>query len=62
MRIFAHRRPASSAAARLALAAIDGAFVATQTDRRVTLEGLLRPLVPSLVAARRTLLAKAGSR
>lgn len=45
--------------ARFALAAIDGSFVACQTDRGVTLEGLLRPLAPSLVAARRALLAKA---
>jgi AcrR family transcriptional regulator len=56
------RSPATEQLARFALAAIDGAFVACQTDRGVTLEGLLRPLVPSLVAARRTLLAKAGSR
>jgi AcrR family transcriptional regulator len=45
--------------ARFALAAIDGAFVACQADRGTTLEHLLRPLVPSLVASRRTLLAKA---
>ena len=51
------RSPATDQLARFALAAIDGAFVATQTDRGATLEGLLRPLVPSLVAARRTLLA-----
>lgn len=31
-----------------------------QADRGVTLEGLLRPLVPSLVATRRALLAKGG--
>ncbi len=46
--------------ARFALAAIDGAFVARQTDRRTTLERLLRPLPPSLVASRRILLAKAN--
>ena len=46
--------------ARFALAAIDGAFVAGQTDAGVTLERLLRPLPPSLVAARRALLAQAG--
>ena len=43
----------------VALAAIDGAFVAGQGDRGTTLEHLLQPLVPSLVASRRTLLAKA---
>jgi hypothetical protein len=42
------------------LAAIDGAFVAGQTDCDATLERLLRPLIPSLVASRRALLAKAG--
>jgi TrwC relaxase len=45
--------------ARFALAAIDGAFVACQADRGSTLEGLLRPLVPSLVASRRVLLGAA---
>jgi AcrR family transcriptional regulator len=45
--------------ARIALAAIDGAFVASQADRAVTLEELLEPLVPALVGARRALLAKA---
>jgi AcrR family transcriptional regulator len=54
--------PATDQLARFTLAAIDGAFVACQTDRGITLESLLRLLVPSLVAARRTLLAKAGSR
>jgi AcrR family transcriptional regulator len=43
--------------ARFALAAIDGAFVASQADRGVTLEGLLQPLAPSLVASRGTLFA-----
>ena len=43
--------------ARFALAAIDGAFVAGQADRGATLEHLLQPLVPSLVASRRALLA-----
>jgi AcrR family transcriptional regulator len=43
--------------ARFALAAIDGAFVASLTDPGVTLEGLLRPLAPALVAARRALRA-----
>jgi AcrR family transcriptional regulator len=41
--------------ARFALSAIDGAFVASQTDRGVTLERLLAPLAPALVAARRAL-------
>jgi hypothetical protein len=44
--------------ARLALAAIDGAFVASQTDRGAALEQLLRPLAPSLVATRRALPAR----
>jgi AcrR family transcriptional regulator len=56
------RSPATDQLARFALAAIDGAFVACQADRGVTLEGLLVPLVPSLVAARRALLAKGGAR
>jgi hypothetical protein len=34
--------------------------VAGQADRGTTLEHLLQPLSPSLVAARRALLAKAG--
>jgi AcrR family transcriptional regulator len=45
--------------ARFALAAFDGAFVAAQTDSAVTLERLLEPLAPALVAARRSLVAKA---
>jgi len=40
--------------ARFALAAIDGAFVAAQSDRGVTLGKLLDPLPDALVAARRT--------
>ena len=47
--------PVTDQLARFALAAIDGAFVACQADRGVTLEGLLQPLVPSLVASRRAL-------
>jgi AcrR family transcriptional regulator len=43
--------------ARFALAAFDGAFVASQTDRSAKLERLLEPLPPSLIAARRALLA-----
>jgi AcrR family transcriptional regulator len=50
--------PATDQLARFALAAIDGAFVAGQSDRRATLEHLLQPLVPSLVASRRALLAR----
>jgi AcrR family transcriptional regulator len=45
--------------ARIALAAVDGAFVASQADPGVTLEDLLEPLVPAIVGARRALLAKA---
>jgi hypothetical protein len=40
--------------ARFALAALDGAFVASQADSGVSLEQLLEPLAPALVAARRT--------
>jgi AcrR family transcriptional regulator len=40
--------------ARFALAALDGAFVASQADPGVSLEQLLEPLAPALVAARRT--------
>jgi AcrR family transcriptional regulator len=49
--------PATDQLARFALAAIDGAFVASQADRGATLEHLLQPLVPSLVASRQALLA-----
>jgi AcrR family transcriptional regulator len=52
--------PTTDQLARFALAAIDGTVVATQADRGVTLEGLLRPLAPALVASRRALLAQAG--
>ena len=45
--------------ARFALAAFDGAFLASQADPGVTLERLLQPLAPSLAAARRALLASA---
>ena len=44
--------------ARFALAAIDGSFVACQADCEATLEQLRPPLTPSLVAARRALLAR----
>ena len=40
--------------ARFALAAFDGAFVASQADPGVTLERTLEPLAPALVAARRS--------
>ena len=46
--------------ARLALAAIDGAFVACQAQPALRLEQLLRPLALALVAARRALLAEAS--
>jgi hypothetical protein len=49
--------PVTGQLARFALAAIDGAFVASQTDRGATLEQLLLPLAPSLVASRQALLA-----
>jgi hypothetical protein len=48
--------PVTGQLARFALAAIDGAFVARQTDNDVTLEQLLQPLAASLGAIRRTLL------
>jgi hypothetical protein len=50
--------PVTLRLARIALAAIDGAFVASQSDGAVTLEDLLEPLVPALVAVRRGLLAR----
>ena len=50
--------PVTGQLARFALAAIDGAFVASQADRGATLESLLQPLAPSLVASRRALLAR----
>ena len=46
--------------ARFALATLDGAFLASQADPSVTVERLLEPLPPALVAARRALLARAG--
>jgi AcrR family transcriptional regulator len=49
--------PAIDELARFALAAIDGAFLACQADRGVTLERLLRPLPAALPAARRALQA-----
>jgi hypothetical protein len=43
----------------IALAIIDRAFVASQADGAVTLADLLEPLVPAVVAVRRSLLAEA---
>lgn len=43
---------------RFALAAFDGAFVASQADSATTLDAALQPLAPALVAARRTLLRR----
>ena len=54
------RSATSDQLARLALAAIDGAFVASQTDPGVTLKRLLQPLAPALAGARRALRAEAG--
>jgi AcrR family transcriptional regulator len=51
--------PVTIRLARIALAAIDGAFVASQADDTVKLEDLLEPLVPALVAVRRAVMAKA---
>ncbi len=48
--------------ARFALAAFDGAFLATQADARVKLDRVLEPLAPALVAARRRLLTNAPLR
>jgi AcrR family transcriptional regulator len=52
------RSPVTDQLARFALAAFDGAFVACQTDRGATLDRLLQPLAPSLIASRRALLAR----
>jgi AcrR family transcriptional regulator len=51
--------PATDQLARFALAAIDGAFVASQADSAVGLEQLVAPLAPALVAARRALRVRA---
>lgn len=51
--------PVTMRLARLALAIIDGAFVASQADVTLNLEDLLQPLVPALVAVRRAAMAKA---
>ena len=47
--------PVTEQLARFALAAIDGAFLASRTDGGTTLRELLEPLAPALIAARRTL-------
>jgi len=54
------RNPVTDQLARFALAAVDGAFVATQADHGATLGRLLEPLAPALVASRRALLAGPG--
>ena len=54
------RNPVTDQLARFALAAIDGAFVAIQADHGATLERLLAPLAPALVATRQVLLAGEG--
>jgi hypothetical protein len=51
--------PVTDRLARFALAAFDGAFVASRTDGALGIEALLRPLAPALVAARRSLIAEA---
>jgi AcrR family transcriptional regulator len=51
--------PVTDRLARFALAAFDGAFLASRTDGALGLEELLRPLAPALVAVRRALLAAA---
>ncbi len=51
--------PVTDQLARFALAAFDGAFLASQNDPDVTLDRLLQPLVPSIAAARRELVAEA---
>ena len=50
--------PVTDRLARFALAAFDGAFVASRNDRALGLDELLRPLAPALVAARRSLIAR----
>jgi hypothetical protein len=49
------RGAATDQLAHFALAAIDGAFVASRSDPGVTLERILRPLPSALVAMRREL-------
>ena len=52
--------PATIRLAQFALAAIDGAFIATQADPSISLRQLLAPLAPATVAARRALLKDVG--
>jgi AcrR family transcriptional regulator len=47
--------PITDTLARFALAAIDGAFIAQQTDPKATLENVLQPFAASLTAIRKTL-------
>jgi hypothetical protein len=53
------RSPAIDRLARFALATIDGAFVAVQSDTAYTLDEFVQPLPAALVAARRALMAGA---
>jgi AcrR family transcriptional regulator len=53
--------PVTAQLARVALSAIDGAFVASQAEGTATLEQLIEPLVPAVVAVRRWLLTRARS-
>jgi AcrR family transcriptional regulator len=50
--------PATARLAQFALAAFDGAFIATQADPSISLVALLAPLAPAVVAARRALLRR----
>jgi len=52
------KSPTTDQLARFALAAFDGAFVASQTDAGVTLERLLEPLPAAIIGARRALVVK----
>jgi AcrR family transcriptional regulator len=54
--------PITDALARFALAAIDGAFIAQQTDPQATLENILHPFAASLTAIRKTLRDTRGRR
>jgi hypothetical protein len=47
--------PTTDTLARFALAAIDGAFIAHQTDPHATLHNVLQPFAASLTAIRKTL-------
>ena len=53
------RSPVTDLLGRFALAAIDGAFVACQADRRASLEQLLQPLPAAITASRRSLAGRA---